>query len=594
MKNRLHAIAGVLSLILLSACGGGGGGDNNPNNAKTSATGGDITTPESPSPKPPLVLTHGNYSATFTPGAATADIRQSSDAAMDIDVALTGTYTGPVYVSIADIDGVTTNNPVITLGNDARTYHLRINVWPNLAAGRHTGTLQVRFCKDYQCNTLHPGSPWPLPYDINVSAEVKRLSALSTIPSLGDWSTYQGNARHTGYVPVSLDASRFSTRWVWNGPRIIYDGRTLSYALNPVAISDGVVYVTTRTANFAPGDQSGHVVALREEDGTELWHTNLGPVHNTNPPGISNSHVFLATIGAYGGGSMWTLDRTSGAVKHQTSFGAQWESYYAPTVVDGQAYTNGGGSGGMLRFDGGSGTATWFTGLAQIDEWTPAVEGGHAYAYLHNAGCCLYGNGLFVLNTSTGTVEGSLSDDDSGDQFGGYSMYGAPVMPSSERLMAINGRPFSGQNRLTMFDLNGGASPSIAWKIMGYFPNTPAVAKGVVYVAQSGPFRVEARQESDGKLLWTWVEPGMGTTMNTAPSLDDLPVGAIVVTDTHLFVSSRSTVYAVNLNSRKSEWSYPRAGNLALSAQGVLYILPARPSFDGSYSDGRLVAVNLR
>ena len=55
--------------------------------------------------------------------------------------------------------------------------------------------------------------------------------------SLPPWSTYQGNAAHTGYVPVSLNTDNFD------------EGRTYNIIgnvpLNPVAAGDGKVFVTS-------------------------------------------------------------------------------------------------------------------------------------------------------------------------------------------------------------------------------------------------------------------------------------------------------------------------------------------------------------
>ena len=52
-------------------------------------------------------------------------------------------------------------------------------------------------------------------------------------------------------------------------------------------------------------------------------------------------------------------------------------------MFGGRVYVNGGYFGGMYGFNGSNGNQFWFVGIfLQFDEWTPAVDGSRAYAYL--------------------------------------------------------------------------------------------------------------------------------------------------------------------------------------------------------------------
>jgi hypothetical protein len=55
----------------------------------------------------------------------------------------------------------------------------------------------------------------------------------------------------------------------------------------------------------------------------------------------------------------------------------------------------------------------------------------------------------------------------------------------------------------------------------------------------------------------------------------------MIATDTDLFVETDTTLYAVDLTSHKSVWSYPVSGSLTLS-EGELYV---------AGSDGTLTAI---
>ena len=135
-------------------------------------------------------------------------------------------------------------------------------------------------------------------------------------------------------------------------------------------------------------------------------------------------------------------------------------------------------------------------------------------------------------------------------------------------------------NRLVAFDIAG---RSIAWAVPGRFYREPALARGVIYVANGT--QLEARRESDGTLLWSW----------TPPEADQSPFDPrrvpsnIVVTDNLVFVSTSSRVYAVGIDSHQKAWSFPRPGRLALSPRGVLYIVT-----QGDQADGSVVAINLQ
>jgi len=97
------------------------------------------------------------------------------------------------------------------------------------------------------------------------------------------------------------------------------------------------------------------------------------------------------------------------------------------------------------------------------------------------------------------------------------------------------------------------------------------VANGVVYVANGA--MVEARNEGDGSLLWSWTPP------------EGTPTGPMIATKNLLLVSTAANTYAVDLTSHTQVWTYPAGGHLTLSAQGILFI---------AQSSGKLTAISTR
>ena len=382
-----------------------------------------------------------------------------------------------------------------------------------------------------------------------ITAATGGVSAADTITvrrSVADWSaavewtTYQGNASHTGYNPVAMDVAVFRELW----------SRTVAGpALQPVTAGDGRVYVSTST-HF--GLQQAK--ALDARTGAELWSRDFGAIQAVLPPAYANGTVYLQT-GGHEDSYLWALDAASGSVRFRSAYGNQWSRNFAPTVVGSSVYAAGGYYGGMYAFSTVDGAQRWFAPLNQYDGFTPAVKDGLVYAYTGS-----YSPKLTVADAATGAVAFEIPDP--GFVWDGWSMNTAPTLGGATNVLATNGR------RLISFDLQ---SRTIGYAITSDFRGQPTVANGVVYVANGA--QVEARNEIDGSFGWLWIPP------------TGQPVGPMIVTKNLLLVSTATDTYAVDLTSRQHVWSYPAGGHLTLSSQGILFIAQA---------SGVLTAVSVR
>jgi hypothetical protein len=226
-------------------------------------------------------------------------------------------------------------------------------------------------------------------------------------------------------------------------------------------------------------------------------------------------------------------------------------------------YTNAGAYGGMYAF-APSGQQLFFQNMGQTSEWTPAVDGSHVYAYTNGApGTGNNGGGLTVLDPVTGAVQQFINDPTFVNSL--YEIQGSAVLGAPGSVIAANyagsqvnvgGGP---SNNLIDFNL---ALGSIAWKIAGGYPTTPAYNAGVVYVANNNPLQLEARSETDGSLLWSWSPQGT----------DSRFVSEVLLTNTMALVSTDTAIYGVDTANHVAVWSYPLSGRLALSRNGILYI----------------------
>jgi outer membrane protein assembly factor BamB len=215
-------------------------------------------------------------------------------------------------------------------------------------------------------------------------------------------------------------------------------------------------------------------------------------------------------------------------------------------------YKAGGYYGGMYSFDGTSGEQRWFANTSQYDQWTPAVHEDRVYAYTEPK--------LQVVNAATGTELFSIQDPNF--SWNGWSMHVAPTVGSRNNVLATQG------GRLISFDLTG---ERIGWQVSGGFAGPVTVQDGALFVIKSGG--VEARNEADGSLLWSWAPPEGSVSR------------AVIASRNVVFASTENRTYAIDISSRRHTWSYPSGGHLAVTPDGLLLIVePA----------GKITAINIR
>lgn len=468
-----------------------------------------------------------------------------------------------VFFTALDPSGAVTPNVDAVVSGGSIT--LGLIALQSLAPGHYTGTVQLHVCSDSACATDLGGSPLLVPYDFQVTPAPATggLTALSPLPGVPAWQMFQGNAAHTGYVPVTLDPAKFATRAL----------QLLNAVISPPVVENGIVYVASPPVLYA----------LRESDLSILWSYDFSALgilgsnfgYALNSPSVSGGKVYIATSGQQQT-FMFGLDANTGALDFQTAFGSQWEQYLAPTVDGGVVFSDCGSYGGMCAFDAGSGAQQYFTMLQQFDEWTPAVDANYAYAYI--GGQTAYTPAqLNVIDRTTGAVVQSILDNSY--LWSGYSMFSAPVIGAANSVAAVNtGNP--NNNELIDFDTSGG---TIRWHIPGKYLGNPAYHAGVFYAWNGNPLQLEARAETDGALLWSWSPPAGAAIQGYQND--------VLLTDNLVFVSTGTSTYAIDLTTHQAVWSLPYGGRLAISNQGVLYLSTHDPL---NSSSAWMAAINLK
>jgi hypothetical protein len=337
----------------------------------------------------------------------------------------------------------------------------------------------------------------------------------------GDWPTLGNGPSHTGYYPGILGGSTLVAGWSTN----------LGGPLKQVAVGGGYVYVTQ--IGYPDGQ---HLTALNAVSGQAVWQFNFASAFSINPPTYDHGRVYVQR-GNSSDSQLWCINAGDGSAVWSAPFGAQWESYYAPTVYGDGIWVDGGVYGGMYGFST-NGTQRFFNStLAQFDQWTPTYYQGVVYSWV---------DGLFEAHDlMTGTNIWSLSLPWNWD---GWSM---------NTVSAIDGgRAFVQQRpNLIAIDLT---THTNAWIADGGMTGSPAVAKGVVYAIFGNQVKAFAAQN--------------GVSLGDYQAANDNGLAAQpIITDDALLVASSSSTYVFDLTSHQLIQTIPYGGTLSL-ANGRLYI----------------------
>lgn len=512
----------------LMGCGGGGGA--------------------SPAPEPMAQVT-----------LSTAAIKQDLAAGDVLGLKLEGQWTfagtGPVYLQLRDASA-SFSLPAVQAANPDNRIALDIATLATLEPGKRAGTLELRACRDAACAQPFSSAPASVAYELNVAA----------VP---DWATHQANARHSGEVAIRLDPAKFSKAWEWRRPV----GSEPIGGINPVVTKAGKVLVTT-DVYFG----EARLYALSEANGSVVWQQSMGNVPAFNPPAVGDTKVYAAVTG-HEATYLWAFDLETGVFQFKSPFEGQWPHFLAPTVMGDTVYQGSGYYGGQIKaYAGGDGALRWSAMPNGVwDMFTPAVD--DQAVYHHN------GASLFVFDKVTGAEKARIADPFGGQS--GYSYHGAPVLGSRGNVIAFAGGAFSGrassnteqyeQRKLSSFSIS---AAKYEWSTASAYLTAPAVGAGFVYAARNNPAALDAIDESTGQVAWSWSPPA-GTDSEFHRNL--------VLTKTHLFVSTDRNVYALDLKTRQAVWTYPAPGMLAISAGRTLYIATGARE-----SDGRLVAIRLK
>jgi outer membrane protein assembly factor BamB len=335
-----------------------------------------------------------------------------------------------------------------------------------------------------------------------------------------EWTTHQGNPFHTGYVPTDIDLSNLKESWYVPQPTVHYhDG---------IVVGPDHLYISTHQVTRMA------LTAYSRVNGQQQWQYTSPNGASINPAAYSDGRVYFQTNNGIYDTFLRCHDASTGAFLYRSQFGAQWDEYLAPTIVDGEVYINGGENGGMYSFRAVDGTQRWFSTLPQVDGWTPAVNTTHAIAYF-----AIDGGGLVMVNRGTGAIDRFISDPNAGPSYFQYQKQAVAL--DGNQAFVTNGR------RLVKFDIEAGV---VAWEVSRNFGGQVTVGPQAVYAVDGGA--LTALDKATGNFLWQ-VESPLGSF-----------AGPVIVTNRQLIAQTGTHTVIFDLSTRSQVWSYPNKGPMAL------------------------------
>ncbi|HTF97359.1 MAG TPA: PQQ-binding-like beta-propeller repeat protein [Cellvibrio sp.] len=349
------------------------------------------------------------------------------------------------------------------------------------------------------------------------------LNDASSKPVAGHWTVEQANVGRTGFQPYKLDEANFSLRW----------SKTFDTIIEPVVTGNKQVFITHGE------NGSRKVAALDFATGEQQWQASTA---YAGVPGYIPSTNQVAVATNYPQGLQLFDAATGAAASHLPSFVGPLS--LSPVVLGESAYSR--TSNQIQALNLGSGQALW--NIGDLGYGTNRVVLNDQYLFFKQGGQ------IRVHDRVTGALVSTIDTSS--------TSYGVLVLGTRNNILDLNGQGIASFNLTTRKQIWSRSAPVQA----GY--EDYALANGQLYIRESG--NVYSINEMTGELSW---KQGVGAYGNTN----------LLATLTHVFVASDAKTYALSATTGEQLWSYDVGGNLALGADGALYI----------QSGNKLVAINL-
>jgi len=526
-------LAAIFIAMSLAGCGGGGGGDDSgsalygPGGSTTPATQGSVTI----TPKGPVT--------------GVGDLDQPYTAVLEGTWKATNLASGSaVYLKVADTSDVF-QMPAVQPAPAGGTFRFELAQKSNAPAGRYTGQFEITPCRDAACAQTW-GAPVRVDYQLDVAG-------------LGEWETLGRDASHASSVATRIDPTRLQQAWEWTAPQAA--SAVESWVARPATTGGSLVVLAGST--MGDGSQRGtSLLQLNETTGALRSTVTIDDNIQTAAPG---SNGRLAYLTRFGSDELLTAYDGAGNVAFRYMQPTDPLALtLAPSHRDGVIYFFGGFNGGEVHAaDANTGARLWATPRVGLESATPTVDANYVYYHASSGG---FGT-IEMLDRRTGAHVASIIDPSSD----GTRPLGSNAVALGSRGNLIS-RSFRGltATRLSSFNI---ADRQWEWTTSFPYSQFFAVSGGVIYAirAVSGTPTLDAIDETNGQVLWSWAVPVTDGQSGT--------FGNIVATQNTVFFGTQSAggatswVWAVDTEQRKLAWRVPDAGYIVISGSRTVYLM---------------------
>ena len=547
MRNVAILALAIAGAMMLGGCGGGGS-----RSGSGAGQGGGPITP------------NANVTVAITSPAINASVTEGDPYSATVSGTWNATSlgNGAVYLQVTDSANSFTL-PAVQAAPANNSFSYALPIASAIASGERTGTISVRACKDAACNSTFAGTSGSVSY---------RLS-ISRVP---DWEALQGNAAHNGYVPITLDPSRFVDAWAWSPPVArITDNSYLSF---PVTGANRV-YVGISTYVPSVDGYAESYAGIAENQAEPNWIKSIGDENSaivtTNPAFSGGKLYFGAGNADY---DLAALDSSNGGTVFTSRYIGSPRSSVAPTPYGGSIYIQNSSPTSTLMsaiasVNGTDGSLQWLRDIVNAEQgkpyFAPAVD--EQRVYYQNNTC------LVVLNRQTRAIEACISNPSS-DATNFDSRFVPSVVGSRGNVLSFfYSYPPNAKRLLASYNI---ANKTLEWTTTLAYGIYPAVANGVIYATRidEGRVSLQALDEATGQVMWSWTPP------SDSPASIPTTVYNVIATRNLVFFSavnataSTGATWAVDLNTRQLAWMTTKGGPIAISANRKLYIVSKRPN----------------
>ncbi|HEX7643911.1 MAG TPA: DUF4214 domain-containing protein [Burkholderiaceae bacterium] len=193
----------------------------------------------------------------FSPASLSFNFASGSTTPVVLTATAQGTNEFPgspgiVYVSLSDANGIFTVNPR-AVETSSNSYAITLYPSASAAAGAHQGNLKLSLCADSACASPFTGSPWTIPYNVQVAA-----SPLGASPNQSTAASMNAGGAEPANIGFTVQGQGLDwtvgTNVAWMQPSV------------STGSGNGGFMITFAASALSAGSYSGNVT-VRSSDG---------------------------------------------------------------------------------------------------------------------------------------------------------------------------------------------------------------------------------------------------------------------------------------------------------------------------------------